>query len=424
MAFGNLTHNFGSLSAPPQSGPGFRPSLGGADMPNGGGIAALLGQQGHAPGPLNSVTLSPQALMTLNPTFEQAQNALTDSITNPSPRHDVQLTPRHEVVVLDEFLGGSPTRPAHGFAVADIVRQVGDLSHDQIALVTDNIPNLAVPSPQRLLTAPGDASPTERLDAVIETTIAGGMSQTNSALEAIAGQQAPNLRGVNYSTSGSSLNGFMYLNQMAIQPNADGQRELTPEGRVIFEALGLPQEISPATLRQFAERGVARFEEVRDQSPLVQGQIQRHEAVSRQLQEMGVHYTVSSGNDGTVVEDYRSSGITVPETSDRNIYANPHNITVGALDTRGTADVRDDQVAAFSVRDPEVDFLADGVDRRVNVFGQEHTMSGTSYAAPDINARLVTLSRQNPGLPASAIQNMLHNSAGPELAGSSVSAIR
>lgn len=407
----------GSDQAPGVSGP----ATGGSAF---GGMAALLQQQAAMAG---GVTLSGDAQRILNPSFDDTRSALVNSINNPAPRSDIQLNDKHEVAVLDGFIGGSRQEPAHGFGVADVVRQTTGLNNDQIALVSDNVPVMGQPSPSRLLTAPGNASASERLDAYIETETARGLSSTSTALEALADQKdsnAPNLRGVNYSTSGTDLNGFMALNKMAFSSGPNGQKALTPEGRVIFEGLGIKPDGSKESMRQFAQRGTDRWGEVVDNSELVQGQLQRHEAVSKRLQEQGVHYTVSAGNDGGVIDDYRSVGVNMKQTADDNIYANPYNVTVGSLDTRGTTDKSDDRLAAHSVRDPEVDFLADGVNRKINVFCQEHTVSGTSYAAPDINGRLVNLSKQNPGLSASAVQNLLRNSAGPPVEGSSVAAIR
>jgi subtilase family protein len=436
MAIGNILTQIGQQPRPnpnqnpipnsTPSGGGFG-SLGGLgggmNGGMGGGMAALMQQEAA----MNQLRLSERARQAMNPTFDQAQTALTNSITNPAPRSDIQLNDRQQVAVLDTFMGGSPDHPAHGFGVADVVKQTAGLQNDQVALVSDTMPNFAVPSARTLLTAPGDASASDRVDAYIETMVAGGMSQTNSALEAISAQKdtnAPNLHGVNYSTSGTDLNGFMALNRVAIGQGPDGHRQLTPEGNVIFEGLGIEQTLNSGTLRQFAERGTARFGEVTENSELVQGQMDRHENVSKRLQEQGVHYTVSAGNDGGVIEDYAGVGVKMGDTADDNIYANQYNVTVGSLDRQGTADPTDDRVAAHSVNDPEVDFLADGVNRNVNVFGQNHNVSGTSYAAPDINGRLVRLSRENPCLSATAVQNLLHNSAGPAIAGSNISAIR
>jgi len=373
----------------------------------------------------SSLALSEQARQHLNPSFDETRAALNNAIENPVPRTDIQLNPRHEVAVLDTFMGGTPERPAHGFAVADVLRQTGGLDYDQMAFISDGDPNFHAPSPARLLTAPGDATADQRLDSYIETLITAGMSQTNSALEAIADQpNAPNLRGVNYSTSGTDLNGFMALNGLAFERDPAGNRQLTPEGRVIFDALGIEHTVEPQTLIQFAERGINRFGQVAENSPLVQGQLSRHEDVSRKLQEQGIHYTVAAGNDGGVIEEYRAHGIDLSPTADDNIYANPYNVTVGSLDTMGTADPSDDRVASHSVQDPEVDFLANGVDRQVSVFGLDHSVTGTSFAAPDINGRLVRLSRENPGLSAGAVQNLLRNSAGPPIPGSNIAAIR
>ena len=388
--------------------------------PTSSGMAAIMQQMNAA----SHADLSAQAQAYMNPSFEQAQSRLNESIQNPFPRGDINLNSNHQVVVLDGFMGGTAEKPAHGFGVADIVRQGTGLEREQIALVSDSVPSFGQPTPHSLLTAPGDAPASERVDAYIESMVAGGLSQTNTALEGIAKQDAPNLKGVNFSTSGSALTGFLAMSNAAIDHGSNGERKLTPEGQVLFEGLGLKENLTPENMRLFAERGTARFEQVKEESPLVQGQIERHEAVSKQLSDQGVHYTVSAGNDGGVIDQYRNLGVAMSDQADDNIYANEHNVTVGSLNTQGTATPTDDTVASHSVSDPEVDFLANGVDRKVSVFGKDHVVSGTSYSAPDINAKLVNLSNQNPQLSTSEVQNLLHNSAGPAIGGSNISAVR
>lgn len=409
----------------------------------GGGSGNATPPSGNGPGPSSSgnsafgmsgmldfVQFSNQLNSQLNaqaaarPSFSQLREHAESSLENPWPRHDIQLNPRTEAVVLDGFMPepGS-TQPAHGFGVAAVVREQTGLADDQIALVSDT-PFGGTPSAQPLLRAPGPESASERLDSYIELSVANSLSNTNNALEAIADQDAPNLKGVNYSTGLSTLTSFNALSSVALDYTQNGRPTLTEDGKVIFDGLGLPHETTGATMREFAERGMARIGRIQDESPLVGAQLDRHEDLSRELADRGVHYTVSAGNDGETIGMYRGAGVQVPDSADDNLYANPHNVTVGSLDTRGTADPSDDIMAAHTSRDPEIDFLAPGVNRSIQVFGQQHIVDGTSYASPDIMSRLVNISRQNPGLPTSAVQNLLHNSAGPAVPGYDYSAIR
>jgi subtilisin family serine protease len=116
-------------------------------------------------------------------------------------------------------------------------------------------------------------------------------------------------------------------------------------------------------------------------------------------------------------------GINVPESADDNLFSNPHNITVGALDTRGTATPSDDTVASFSTRSPEVDVLANGVDVPVGDPAEGRTDTGTSMAAPDVSAEINRLAQANPGLGARERQNLLQQLNPPTVAGSNLSVV-
>ena len=400
---------------PPVFGGGTPPATATQSPPTGSGF---LG--GGLLGSLDSVHLGESH----NPSFSDLRTQAVNRINSPIPRPDIQLGPRVEVAVVDGFrpqmFGQQDT---HGFGVADVVRQQTGLNQDQIALISDS-PMMGAPNPGLgLLTAPGPESASQRLTSMIEVNAASGLSNTNTTLEAIANQDAPNLKGVNYSTGMSTLTGFSSLRNMALSYPESGPPSITPYGKVIFDGLGLPQDTTPETMRAFAEKGMARIEQVHSDSPLVQAQLERHDAVSERLAERGVHYTVSAGNDGGVIDMYRGAGVKLPDTADDNLYSNDHNVTVGSLDTRGTADPGDDVMAAHTSGDPQIDFLAPGVDTKVKIFSKEETVSGTSYASPHLMSNLVNLSRDNPGLSTSAVQNLLRNSAG-SVPNSSYSAVR
>lgn len=400
--------------------------------PPGTGGAGVFGSApptfGPAPGTF-PVDMFQQAAQ---PSFQETRTAILNGINNPTPRPDIVLGPQHQVAVLDEFyprmtgfgMGMSVDMPTHGAAVSDVVRQQTGLREDQIARVSDTPLGGAMNNSLALLTAPGPQPASERLNSYLEAAAATGLAGTNSSLEAILNQNAPNLRGVNFSTGMSALTGFTALRTVALQTDAEGRpTSLTPMGRTIFEGLGLSPEVNPANLRAFAERGMERIGQVHSESPVVRGQLDRHEQLSRRLEERGIHYTVSAGNDGGVIDMYRGAGVRVSDRADDNLYSNQHNVTVGSLDTRGTADPSDDTVAAHTSGDPRIAFLAPGVNRQVTVHGQQQTVSGTSFASPHLMSSLFNLSRENPGLPNQAIRDLLHNSAGT-VQGSNVSAVR
>ena len=140
--------------------------------------------------------------------------------------------------------------------------------------------------------------------------------------------------------------------------------------------------------------------EIFQNNEAINHQLERHNGFSEELSERGVSYVVSAGNEAT----YGSvMGAELEGGFDDSLYSNPHNITVGALDqTTG-------EVADFSSDDPEVDFLAPGVDIKA---GEEEgfVASGTSFAAPLIADQLDALRAENPDISQQELLQLLEES--------------
>ena len=94
---------------------------------------------------------------------------------------------------------------------------------------------------------------------------------------------------------------------------------------------------------------------------------------------------------------------------DDSLYANPYNITVGAIDDKGTPDRGDDTLAEFSSICPEVDFLANGVN--VPVQNPSGSVNGTSFSAPIVAGKLAQLRELHPDAKVQQLRDMLTRSS-------------
>ena len=358
------------------------------------GVGALLGGLG---------SWAPSAEHGEHPklSFEQLRDieeSRLDSTTSFSP----DLRPETRAVALE-----ASALSSHAQAVTSLLAQEGDLQPGEIE--TRSL--FSGVSPE-ILTAEGSATPSERLDSFLELGAASGLSTLNRELESLRDQNSPSLRGVNVSAGMSTLTQFMNLSDLSFAQGEDGERTLSPEGRVIFDALGLPHDVGSENMRRFTEQGIGRIQEVVDGSPLVQEQRERHQDVSQDLQDQGVHYVVAAGNEGNFLSALQTEGMRVPDSADDNYFSNPYNFTVGSLDDHGTGETSDDSLFTQTSMSPEVDILAPGVNREVETFGQTGFWTGTSFAAPDALGVLIKLSDQNPQLSAVDIQQLLQDRSG------------
>lgn len=346
------------------------------------GVASFLGS---SPGTQNEPVEVRDQNDEEQPTFEEARAAHRNSLDNLADSRRTEIDPEARVALLDSFQGGFGL--SHGESVEYAFGQQTPETQPKIQRFEVNPGGHP---PDHLFTAPGDATPEERVRSFVELTTADGLLQTNATLESILDDPNSKIRTINQSQGISPASQAELLSYSLYQRNEDGSLGVSEAGEVIFEGLGLePAPPGDQNDRiQFVQRATEKIEEIFNQSEVLGPELERHSELSKRLAESGISYVVSAGNDGDY-GNYLGDGLQMSPGFDDNIFTNPHNITVGALDN--------EQIAAFSSDDPEVDFYAQGVGIKVGDSDFEFA-DGTSFAAPAIADRLDNLRAENPDL--------------------------
>lgn len=330
-----------------------------------------------------------------------------------------------QVAVIDRFapIGHDNLPPEHGDRVINVLKREGELTDADILQVGNSA---MVPS--QIFTLPGEQSASERVDRFIEVFQSENLQNTTDALDRILEHGPESLTTINQSQGLSELGVVEAMARESFEFGPDGapvrdeqgNKVLTDSGRVIFEGLGVEADTSPENVDAFLAAAVERTYEVHQDSPMIADARERHEEVSQDILDSGINYVVAAGNDGDSVRTLAELDVNVSPTADDNLLSNPHNVTVGAFDSQGTATTSDDVVATFSSDSPEVDFLADGVD----VPAGDSLQTGTSFAAPDVAAELANLARENPEQDALEVRETLRKNNPPEISGSEVNTVR
>lgn len=329
-----------------------------------------------------------------------------------------------QVAIIDRFSHGHGA-PQHGEEVEAVLRREGSLSEDDVL----RIPNGST-VPREVLTLPGEMSASDRVDAFIEANQANSLDSTNAKLEKILDHGPETLTTINQSQGISVASMTEEMARTSIQldlqgvpvKNEDGNKVLTPEGRVIFEGLGLEPEGSPENLDKFLVAAMNRSNEVHRTSPVIAEARGRHADLSQEVEDAGIDYVVAAGNDGGMSEYFQNElGVTVPDNIDDNLLTNPHNVTVAAFDNQGTATTSDDTLANFTTMNDEVDFLASGVG--VPTLNGK-TADGTSFASPDVSAALNEIAQANPSFSPSQRRALLHQMSPETVQDSQLSVVR
>lgn len=336
------------------------------------------------------------------PTFDEAVADSAQAIQETAQSRLVDVNPEAQVAILDSF--GTEGNPGHGDAVEYVFQEATPETQPEVQRF--QISPTGRPR-EHFFTAPGDASPEERLESFVEHFTVDGLMQTNAALESILTAPDSTIRTINQSQGINPASVARVLQGQLYERGEDGSVTLTDAGRTILDALGM-EDTGPSQQQniQFAELATQRIEEIFQNNQAVGHELDRHNGLSEELSERGVSYVVSAGNEAT----YGSvMGAELEGGFDDNLYSNPHNITVGAVDqTTG-------EVADFSSDDPEVDFLAPWVDIKV---GEEEgfVASGTSFAAPLIADQLDALRAENPDISQQELRQLLEESLSGQFA--------
>ena len=356
------------------------------------------------------------------PSVSQAQKSSFEELRAKPINYIGGKNPKATVAVLDSF---RPVRNgvAHGDTVTQVLQRASGVRADEIQKIDGDELSGSLRAIE-LLSSPGMESSSERLNAGIELSATEFLSGTNRVLEDIANDPHSKIKTINQSQGKDGLDTLRLIRNMSFDYTEDGTPQVTRSGRHVFEGLGLEPGTDPESMRAFTEQAIERVDNIYSNSPRIKRERQRNSQLSEKLKDRGISYVLSAGNSGSELKMYQQAGIKMPDSFDDNLLSNPHNVVVGAIDTKATPETKDDTIASFSSTDPEVDFLANGVDISVQSEGQAISVSGTSFSAPSVAGKLHSLREENPRLSASQLQTLLRNGAGANVLDSSIAVVR
>ena len=314
--------------------------------------------------------------------------------------------PDATVLVVDDFFQDQ-LGLNHGETVVGVIKRAGLEEKD---LQRVNHTDASIETTRLLL--PGPESPSERIDKFIELTAAEMISGTCNIIKKTAGAPDSKIKTISHSMGTAALEiGFSLMGAAVGFNEETGRPEFRILGTHIFEGLGLKPELSRENLQVLQEKALQRSHEVLANSDLIKS---ARESLDQELANLkvakGVSYFVAAGNSEEALNDVReffpladSAAYSVLSVSNANL--------VGAINTKGTADTSDDELAGFSTRDPNVKFLANGVGIETQASYGVQITEGTSFATPHVAAK-AELARRN-GLELYELPEANDNWSGP-----------
>lgn len=302
---------------------------------------------------------------------------------------------RATIGVIDTFRSSQTEAPLHGDEVHAVILNNGFQLEDT-ARIDSGISPQTMSALSSVLYTEGEEPFSKRLDAYIELTAGQTLSKTNGILEQLADQPDLKLKTLNQSQGESRIGVYMLLLNAAWNGRKDGRPLITETGKKMAEACGLQPDAADFSAWKFHQSLIERINSVVDNSDYVAGLQSEHADLLSRLEDRGVTVVSSAGNDNDeFMETQNTFGHQIPENFDDDITSVGNKLVVGALDTKGTPDPSDDDIAFFSSRYAAVSLLAEGIDVPT-LPGTVNT--GSSFAAPRVAAELEKIRRSHPEL--------------------------
>lgn len=296
--------------------------------------------------------------------------------------------------VLDVFRTSAEDQALHGDKVSAVIQNQG-FAADEVSHISSTLAPETKRALSDLLYAESAEPFESRLDTYIELAAGQTLSKTNGILKQLAARSELGLKTINQS-QGESRSGIykLLLNAAWNGTDENGKSLITQTGREMAQAHGMDADDPDFSPWKFEQNLIERVGRVVDRSTYIEELQKEHSDLLDQLGEQGVSVVTSAGNDN---DDYMATrnvyNHQISETFDDDITSVGKKLVVGALDTKGTPETSDDEIAYFSSRYGAVTLLADGIDVPTL---PGLTATGSSYAAPQVAASLERLRRTNP----------------------------
>lgn len=308
------------------------------------------------------------------------------------------------IMCLDEFRPVPGTPPGvgpHGDYVVSVLQSAG-LKDSQI----QKVHHKASSDARNELFESGPGSRRERLSAFIELTALEDLESTRHAVLAATTRPGNQIKTITNSIGSTPVrvaNGIYYSSVSFEEDGTPGG--ITEVGEFIFEAMGLPPKPDADNVANFRGRLLKETARIVEESEAVQAGRQAFEQELRSLSQMGVAYFLSAGNDQKRVDDLVAAGFEVPPESAYISKSVPAAELVAALDTKGTPEPGDDEIANFSSAHPCVSYAANGVGVEVKGPKGQEFLNGSSLSAPWVAARRELHRQEHPELTGDALEN-------------------
>lgn len=299
------------------------------------------------------------------------------------------------IAVIDTFRTSKSEQPRHGDDVHAIILNNGFAEKDTVKIRSD-LAEASIDALGNLLYQDGDEPFEQRLDAYIELTAGNILSKTNGIFRHILGDQTSQIKTINQSQGESRFGIYSLLLNAAWNGVEDWKPLLTDTGRKIAKAVGSDPTDSKFTGWELNQKMIDRVNQVVDKSRYLEKLKKEHEGLLLDLRGRGISVVTSAGNNN---DDWLLTANTynhrISDNFDDDITSVGEKLVVGALDTMGTPEPEDDEIARFSSRYVGVDILAPGINIPT-LEGRKCT--GTSCAAPIVTAQMERLRREDPAV--------------------------
>ncbi len=155
--------------------------------------------------------------------------------------------------------------------------------------------------------------------------------------------------------------------------------------------------------------------QVHSQDPDIQASKEQLHHVQSEADKRGIIHVISAGNSGILYQEMVRNSIPIPSGFFVNEMAGPNSIIVGASDdgSKEPTSSNPHQVAKLASPFANAMFGADGIDRPLLVDGKATNDRGSSFAAPQVSAKVIGLLEDEPTLTRDQVVETLKSQARP-----------
>jgi hypothetical protein len=155
--------------------------------------------------------------------------------------------------------------------------------------------------------------------------------------------------------------------------------------------------------------------QVHCQDPMIQASLEQLQQVRGEADRRGIIHVISAGNSGMLYQEMLRNSIPIPSGFFVNEMAGANSIIVGASDDGSKEPASDNAHKVAKLASPFANamFGADGIDRPLFVDGKATSNGGSSFAAPQVSAKVISMLEAEPTLTREHVVEILKSQARP-----------